>query len=101
MSINLRGRKLRLTAATVALAALSAVGAYHTFKVTPAQALTRKTICARDLYVRSAPAGAIIGTLFTGNSFDVERYSPSGDWVYGYAWGHVNAWGWVQNGWFC
>jgi hypothetical protein len=101
MLVNLRGRKLRITAATLALAALSVVGFYHTFKVTPAEALTRRTVCAQSLYVRSAPAGATTGTLFYGNTFDVDRYSPSGDWVYGYAYGHVNGWGWVQNGWFC
>jgi hypothetical protein len=34
----------------------------------------------------------------------VRRGRPSlarREWVYGFAYGNVNAHGWVQNGWFC
>jgi hypothetical protein len=62
---------------------------------------TVRTVCARDLYVRATPAGVVIGTLYYGDHFDVYRYSPSGDWVYGHAYGNVHKDGWVQNGWFC
>ena len=65
----------------------------------PAQAATRHTICANDLYVRDAPSGRFIGTLYYGDTFDVE--STSGDWDYGMAWGGANKHGWVQRGWYC
>ncbi|NUT91044.1 MAG: hypothetical protein HOY78_03350 [Saccharothrix sp.] len=60
-----------------------------------------RQVCAQDLYVRNQPAGVIIGTLYYGDNFDVYRYSPSREWVYGHAYGHVHRDGWVQNGWFC
>ncbi len=85
----------------MALAVLCAVGAWHAFKVTPAWAGTRLTVCAQDLYVRDSPAGIFIGTLYYGQTMEVTKYSPSGEWAYGFAYGHVNKWGWVQNGWFC
>jgi hypothetical protein len=85
----------------MALTAVAAAGLYQAVMPTDALALTRRTVCARDLYVREGPAGIIIGTLFYGQTFDVDHYSPSGGWVYGYAWGSCNKWGWVQNGWFC
>ncbi|HEY0641054.1 MAG TPA: hypothetical protein VGD67_25765 [Pseudonocardiaceae bacterium] len=59
------------------------------------------TVCAQDLYVRATAQGVVIGTLFYGEHFRVERYSPSRQWVYGYAYGSANMYGWVQNGWFC
>ncbi len=95
------GDKVRRVLVRVGVAAACVVGASQAFQITPAYAATRHTVCANDLYVRSAAAGAIIGTLFSGETFDAERYSPSGEWVYGMAYGHVNQHGWVQNGWFC
>lgn len=96
VSNSLRGNLARL-----AVAGLLAAGAYQAFKVNKAWASTRRTICAQDLYVRDAPAGIFIGTLYYGQSIEVTKYSPSGDWAYGFAYGNVNKWGWVQNGWFC
>lgn len=92
---------LRTYLVRLGLAAVLGVGAYHTFKVTPAWASTRLTVCAQDLYVRDAPQGVFIGTLFYGQTMEVTKYSPSGEWAYGFAYGNVNKWGWVQNGWFC
>ncbi|MFJ9784733.1 hypothetical protein ACIRSS_34535 [Amycolatopsis sp. NPDC101161] len=66
-----------------------------------ASAGTVHEICAQDLYVRTQPAGVIIGTLYRGDHFELSRYSPSGDWAEGYAMGHVNQRGWIQAGWFC
>ncbi|MET1073446.1 MAG: hypothetical protein ABWY11_12435 [Umezawaea sp.] len=60
-----------------------------------------RQVCAQDLYVRATAAGVIIGTLYRGDNFDVSRYSPSRDWVFGHAYGNVHQDGWVQNGWFC
>lgn len=87
----------RLTATLAAAAALTAVGVAA---APGAVAAERKTVCAQDLYVREQPMGRAIGTLYYGQSMDVERYSDSG-WAYGFAYGHVNAHGWVQAGWFC
>ena len=83
------------------LAAVAVAGALTGIGAVPASAAERHTICAQSLYVREQPEGRAIGTLYAGNTFDVERYSPSGGWAYGYAYGHVNDHGWVQNGWFC
>lgn len=83
------------------LAAATAVAAAVTVLAAPgAVAAERKTVCAQNLYVREQPMGRAIGTLYAGQSMDVERYSESG-WAYGFAYGHVNARGWVQGGWFC
>ena len=101
MSVPSFGGKVRGVLVRLGVAAACGVGAYGALQITPAQAATRHTICATDLYVRETAAGAIVGTLFKGETFDAEQYSPSGDWVYGMAYGHVNRHGWVQNGWFC
>jgi hypothetical protein len=42
------------------------------------------------------PAKGWDGTLFKGNTFKVERLSPSGRWAYGMAYGHVNRHAWVK-----
>ncbi|WP_377267072.1 hypothetical protein [Peterkaempfera sp. SMS 1(5)a] len=59
----------------------------------------RETVCAQDLYVRTDPGGAWMGTLFQGQTFTVER--KQGGWDYGFAYGNINRHGWVQDGWFC
>lgn len=57
-------------------------------------------ICADDLYLREWAGGPAIDTLPRGSHFEVERTSPSGDWVYGRSrWSEHR--GWVENGWFC
>jgi hypothetical protein len=58
----------------------------------------RQVVCAQTLAVRTAPGGAWMGELTQGQSFQVEQVS--GSWVYGFAYGHINRNGWVQNGWF-
>ena len=90
-------RTRRLAAVVTVTAALGAVG----IAAAPgALAVERKTVCAQDLYVREQPMGRVIGTLYAGQTIDVERYSAGG-WAYGLAYGHVDAHGWVQAGWFC
>ncbi|WP_424185081.1 hypothetical protein ACOBQX_24755 [Actinokineospora sp. G85] len=88
---------MRLTRTTAALTA--AVAAAIAF-APAAAAGTVEEVCATDLYVRTQPAGVIIGTLFRGEHFEVSRYSEKG-WAEGYAMGGVNQRGWVQGGWFC
>lgn len=94
-------RKTRAKLALGALTTLLAVGLLQTANEQPAYAATRRTVCAQNLYVRDSPAGILIGTLYYGQSMDVTKYSPSGEWAYGFAYGQANKWGWVQNGWFC
>ncbi|WP_255949329.1 hypothetical protein [Streptomyces odontomachi] len=70
----------------------------------PAQAANghvgvRETVCAQDLYVRTDPGGAWMGTLYKPQTFLVEQVQ--GGWVYGFAYGDINRHGWVQDGWFC
>ncbi|HEY3505036.1 MAG TPA: hypothetical protein VGN37_19910 [Actinocatenispora sp.] len=81
-----------VTAATVLLATAPAHAANGTVGV-------RETVCADSLSVRTAPAGAWMGTLTYPETFAVEQVS--GGWAYGFAYGHVNRHGWVQDGWFC
>ena len=83
----------------VALPALAAIGPYAIGPYKRGTIGKRETVCAQDLYVRTAPEGAWMGTLFYGQTFSVE--SRSGDYVYGFAYGDINRKGWVQDGWFC
>ena len=62
---------------------------------------TMRTVCADSTYVRHTPTLTMIGTLFKDQKITVKRYDKSGKHAYGFAYGHVNRNGWVQNGWFC
>ena len=86
VAVALAGATLAVTSNTPAQAANGTVG-------------VRETVCAQDLYVRTSPGGAWMGTLYYGQTFLVE--SKSGSWVYGFAYGDINRHGWVQDGWFC
>lgn len=91
--------KLTRTAAATLIAASAIATAVA---VAPsASASTTYRVCANDLYVRETPQGVVIGTLLYGHHMRVDRYSPSGQYAYGFAYGHANKYGWVQNGWFC
>jgi hypothetical protein len=83
-----------LTSTAIALAVLPTATA-------AAATNTTREVCAQSLYVRAAPAGVVIGTLFTGDNFNVERSDASGIWLFGHAYGNVHKDGWVENGWFC
>ena len=80
---------------------LSALLATTLISVPAASAATRRVVCAEYLYVRDKPAGIVIGALKYGQSIDVDKYSPSGSWAHGFAYGIVNKPGWVLNGYFC
>ncbi|MEU5691772.1 hypothetical protein [Actinosynnema sp. NPDC020468] len=93
----------RIRALALAVAA-TAVLAPTASAATPASddvtASTLRTVCADDLYVRDAPRGLMIGTLYRDEHIDVERYSDGG-WAYGMAYGGVNKRGWVDAQWLC
>lgn len=63
----------------------------------------RLTVCAQDLGVRHSRGGNPFASLANGQTFTVENVDQEfgSEWVYGFAWGNVNAHGYVQNGWFC
>jgi hypothetical protein len=66
----------------------------------------RMTVCPQSLPnqvlpVRTQPLGADAGSLKYPETFLVKRTDPSGEWVYGFAYGDINANYWVQNGYFC
>ena len=86
-------------------AAAAAVGLALLAVPSPAQAAdgtvgVRETVCAESLFVRTDPGGAWMGTLYAGQTFLVKGPRSSG-YIYGFAYGHVNRNGWVQDGWFC
>lgn len=89
-------RAAAVIAATAAVLATLLSGPASAADGTPGQ---RETVCAESLSVRTQPGGAWMGTLTYPQTFTVER--TSGDWAYGFAYGHVNRHGWVQDGWFC
>lgn len=97
-------RKIR-TAVTAALATgtllVGAVpGHADTGPRSPATIGERETVCADSLNVRTGPSdGAFKGTLNWGETFTVT--GRQGDYVSGFAYGHINSEGWVQDGWFC
>lgn len=86
-------------------AAAAAVGLALVAVAAPAWAAdgtigVRETVCAQSLFVRTDPGGAWMGTLYAGQTFLVKGPKSSG-YIYGFAYGHVNRNGWVQDGWFC
>ena len=78
------------TAATVALSGLA-----------PAAALAKAShpgkarVAVESTYVYERAGVRFTGTMFKGNTFKVERLSPSGKWAYGMAYGHVNRHAWI------
>ena len=97
MSTRIRSGWVALTALITTVALLGTAA--------PAQAAygrigVRETVCAQDLYVRTDPGGAWMGTLYYGQTFLVKGPRSSG-YIYGFAYGYINRNGWVQDGWFC
>ena len=57
----------------------------------------KHTVVVSSTYTfHAGPAKGWDGTLFKGNTFKVTKISKSGDWAYGYAYGHVNRKAWVK-----
>lgn len=87
-----RRHRARLFAAAVATAVFITGS---TINPPPSFADDRREVCAVDLFVREAADGPPVGTLYRGETFTVERTSPTGRWAYGMAYGKVNRHGWV------
>ncbi|MEU0602001.1 hypothetical protein ABZ484_27735 [Streptomyces sp. NPDC006393] len=93
-------RTLRTSALATAIGAALLLGvSTGTAQAADGRIGVRETVCAQDLYVRTDPGGAWMGTLYHGQTFLVE--SKQSGWAYGFAYGDINRHGWVQDGWFC
>lgn len=68
------------------------------YRATLVNAPVTLTVCAQDLYVRTQPGGAFNGTLYHGQRF--RAHDRRDGYIYGYAYGDVQRWGWVIDGWF-
>ena len=89
--MSLNTTKLAALAATVsvALAGLPAAVA--------AKATTTGThTVTKTAYVYKKPQVGFQGTMFKGNTFKVERLSPSGKWAYGMGYGSYKRHGWIS-----
>lgn len=97
--MNISPRRATVTALTgvsaFAVAAAALAPAALADRGTPGQ---RERVCADTLAVRT-DSNAWQGYLYRGESFRVERVD--GHWAYGFAYGHVNHKGKVEDGWFC
>ncbi len=98
---NRRGLTLGVAmSATLAISALSAAPAMASSSSIHPN-LGRRTVCAQTLGVRHTPGGDPFDYLTAGESFDEESKDASGNWAYGAAYGHVNAYGRVLANYFC
>ena len=61
----------------------------------------RLRVCAEDLELFRRPARTYIGALQEGESMRVRRFSPSGTYAYGFAYGDANKLGWVRASGLC
>ena len=56
----------------------------------------KHTVTTTTYTFHKGPTMGWDGTLFKGDTVKVTRISKSGDWAYGYAYGHVNRKVWVK-----
>jgi hypothetical protein len=81
------------------LASLAACGALAA-TATPAVAADPPTgmrkVCVKSAYVYVKAGRGWNGVLNRGQRFRVRRYSPSGRWAYGRAYGDVNRKAWIK-----
>ena len=87
----------KLTALGVTAAIAVAGGVAPAASLAKATGKGRYVVKTESTYTfHKGPRQGIDGTLFNGNTFKVERLSPSGKWAYGMAYGHVNRHAWVK-----
>ena len=82
------------------LTAFAATAAVAAAGVAPAAVIAKadgpgKYTVTKQVYVTKKPGMIFDGTMFKGNTFKVERLSPSGKYAYGMAYGHVNRHDWI------
>jgi hypothetical protein len=86
---------------TIKLAALAAGSAVAISGLAPAAGIAKATdtgkyTVTKQTYVYKQAAKIFDGTMMKGQTFKVERLSPSGKWAYGMAYGHVNRHDWID-----
>ncbi|WP_433260629.1 hypothetical protein ACQPZF_24630 [Actinosynnema sp. CS-041913] len=93
---------LKTSVATTAAAVLATAGLLTTTAL-PAEAVTRRKVCAQSVWVRDNPAGHAIAILYNGESFDYDHsaYHNGYQWAYGFAYGGENVWGWLPYEYLC
>jgi hypothetical protein len=87
-------RKITAFAATAAVA-LS--GAAPAISMATAQETGKHPVTAKSTYVYVKAGVGFSGTMFKNETFKVKRFSPSGKWAYGMAYGHVNRHVWIAS----
>jgi len=80
------------------LAVAAVAGTAAVAMANPAAALDRRSVCAQDVWVRSAPGSGPIAILYQGETFDYDHSAVVNglQWAYGFAWGGENTWGWLE-----
>ncbi|MEP6953829.1 MAG: hypothetical protein ABI950_07205 [Solirubrobacteraceae bacterium] len=87
---------------TSKLAAITAAATVALSGLAPAAGLAKAShpgrahVAVKSTYVYERAGVLFTGTMFKGNTFKVERLSPSGRWAYGMAYGHVNRHAWIS-----
>jgi hypothetical protein len=88
------GHKMTKRTITVLAIVFSLFSASLAVNAAESRAATRYYVCNADsVTVRSSPGGTVIGTLYRDQAIDVSYVD--GAWSNGYAYGGVNARGWV------
>lgn len=82
--------KITAIAATAAIALTAAAPA-----MAKGDAATGKYKVTEQAYVQKQAGKIFDGTLFKNETFKVERFSKSGKYAYGMAYGHVNRHAWI------
>jgi hypothetical protein len=85
----------RLTAAGLALAVGAGAAAVPATSLAKATGPGTYKVTHTTYTFHQGPAKGWDGTLFRGDHIKVKRLSPSGKWVLGHAYGHVNRDVWV------
>lgn len=87
---------------TTKIAALATTAAIGLSGLAPAAGIAKAThpgkygVSVKNTYVYVRAGVGFDGTMFKGETFKVERLSPSGKWAYGMAYGHVNRHAWIS-----
>jgi hypothetical protein len=88
--------KFRLRTVLASLAACGALAGAATPAVAADPPTGMRKVCVQSAYVYVEPARGWQGVLDRGQRFRVRRYSPSGRWAYGRAYGQINRNGWIK-----
>jgi hypothetical protein len=88
--------KFRPHTVLATLAACGVVAAAATPAVADDPPTGMRKVCVKSTYVFQEPGRGWNGHLDRGQRFRVRRYSPSGRWAYGRAFGNVNRNGWIK-----